>query len=229
MAAYGGVASGVAGGNVTAVRTGNLNVTGTDLALVVGACEVETFTETFTFAWDPDGNNESMTGSYATVNVGSYVGGEMEYLDDPTAANAPVEVTYGTTANEVGVFAVFATAAGDITGTDNDTDSFATTGTSLSATVPNAATDDLLVDMAILGNLSAMTAGADQTARITDQNIGSYGRYSVSTQAGGDGGVMSWTFADPNYGGALIAVRIPNAGAASGGGYTNSLSLTGVG
>lgn len=217
MAAYGGIASAGAGGAVTSLRTGNLNVTGSDLCLICGASDIETTSPTYTIVWDPDGNNESMSGNFATVSQGAYVDSRLDYLNNPTAANAPIEATWTGATDEVVVFGAFFTAAGDIVATDTANDGFATTGTSLSATVPNVTTGDMVVDFATVSSLFVtLTVGANQTARANPIDGGGYNRSAVSTQAGADGGVMSWTFGDPSYGGALIAARIPDVGGGGG-------------
>lgn len=228
MAAYGGIVSAGAGGSVTSLRTGNLNVTGSDLCLICGSCEATSQNPNQTIVWDPDGNNEAMTGTFATISAGSYLDGQLEYLDDPTAANAPVQVSWNPANDETIVFGAFFTAAANIVATDTANDSFATSGTTLSATVPNVASGDMVIDFECIGYQNAITAGADQTARASNIDSGAYLRGQVTTQDGADGGVMSCTFADPTVGGLLIAARIPDAG---GGGPTgpNLLTLLGVG
>lgn len=221
MAAYGGIASIGAGAAVTSLRTGNLNVTGSDPALICGVAEVEIASPAFTIVWDPDGNNESMTGNFANVSQGTYMDMRLDYLDDPTAANAPIEVTWTGATDEVALFGVFFTAAGNIVATDTDNDSFATTGTSLTATVPNTTTNDLIIDfVAVSYQTVTLTPGDDQTARVNPLDGGGYLRCGVSTQAGdadSSSGEMSWTFGDPGFGGILIAARVPDVGGGGGG------------
>jgi len=230
MAAFGASDAAAAGGSVQTLRTANINVTGSDLVLICGMCEEEAFSLTKGFTWDPDGNAEAMTGSFANINVGTHMGAEMEYLDNPTAANAPVEGDMGIdTVDEWIVFGLFATAADDIVVTDIGTDSFASNGTSLSSTVLNAASGDLLVDMAAIGSQQAMTdGGANQTTQESDVSVGSYLRMSVSTQEGSNA-TMSWTFSDALYGGIHIAVRIPDVpGAGNPKGPLSGVPLHGV-
>lgn len=211
MAAYGGQDGvGNAAGDVTSLRTNNINVTGSDLCLVVHVAETESVSRDFTIVWDPDGNNESMTGEIANLDPGSYLGTEVEYLDDPTAANAPAEATFSVL-GEVAIRGVFFTAAGDVVSADSATDSFNTTGTSLSATPGNVTTGDMVVDFVTVGQQLAIAAGANQTERGSDVDSGSYLRIGCSTQDGADGGVMSWTTGSQSYGAALVALRIPDA------------------
>lgn len=210
MAAHGGTVIAGASSSVTQLDTGNLAVTGSDLCLVCGASEEASGNPTMTITWDPAGNAEAMTGTFATVSAGAYLDATLQYLDNPTAATAPIRLALSSS-TQCTVSGTFATDAGDVTGTDTANDSFATTGTSLSATAPNAASGDLIVAGAWMTDNLDMTVGANQT----DQgfaNAGGFLRGEVSTQAGADGGVMSYTFSSPNYGAALIAGRIPDVG-----------------
>ena len=107
MAAHGGTVVAGASGNVGTLDTGNLNVTGTDLALVCGGAEEDSNSPTMTLVWDPAGNNESMTGTFATIGNGAYLDMTMAYLDDPTAANAPVRLTLTGDTSQCVVFGTF--------------------------------------------------------------------------------------------------------------------------
>lgn len=212
MTAFGAAASGASGGSVTSLDTANLNVTGTDLCLVVGVCETVSATRAFTVVWDPLGNNEAMTGEVANLDPGSYVGVEMEYLNDPTAANAPARATWAPAGEDTAIIASFFTAAADVVASDVATDTFNTTGTSLSATAPNVVSGDMVIDFICVGQQLAIAAGANQTEVGADVDAGAYLRSNMSYQAGADGGVMSWTTGSQNYGAALVALRIPDAG-----------------
>lgn len=229
MAAYGARATGSAGGSVTSLDTANLNVTGTDLCLVAALGEANAVDREITFTWDPAGNNEAFTAEVADLAPGGYVGTEMEYLDDPTAANAPVRATWPVGLDETVLFAAFFTNAADIVAADVATDTFNASGSSLSATAPNVVSGDLVIDFIIVAQQLSITAGANQTETGVDVDSGSYARGNMSYQSGSDGGVMSWTCNSQSYGGALIALRIPDSG---GGGPTpapSKLTLLGVG
>lgn len=217
MAAFGARASGSAGGSVTSLDTGNLNVTGSDLCLVAALGEANASEREITFVWDPNGNNEAFTAEVADLAPGSYIGAEMEYLDDPTAANAPVRATWPVGLDETVLFASFFTDAADVVAADVDTDSFNAGGSSLSATAPNVASGDMVVDFIIVAQQLDITAGANQTETGADVDSGSYARGNMSYQSGSDGGVMSWTCNSQSYGGALIALRIPDSGGGGGG------------
>lgn len=217
MAAFGAAASGAAGGSVTSLDTANLNVTGSDLCLVVAVGEAASVQRAYTMVWDPAGNNESMTGEITDLNPGGYVGTEVEYLNDPTAANAPARATWAPGTDETIIMAAFFTNAADIVATDFATDSFNTTGSSLSATAPNVVSGDMVLDFFIGANQAAISAGANQTEVGADVDSGNYARGNMSYQSGNDGGVMSWTCAGQNYGAALVALRIPDSGGGGGG------------
>ena len=213
MATYGNIASAAAAGGPSSIDTGNLNVTGANLALVCGFAETDSSDITATFAWDVATANEAMTGQFAAIASGNYIEVEMEYLDNPTAVNSVVTASLSGTTVDAAVFAVFATDADDIVGTDVATDNFTTNGTSVSSTVPNAVATDLLVDVFAISQQFTMTEGADQTNRVEVDSV-TFLRMGVSTQDGADGGVMSWTCTDPIFGGGHIGVRIPGFGAA---------------
>jgi len=211
MAAFGAAATGSAGGSVTSLDTANLNVTGSDLCLVVGVGEAASVTREFTVVWDPAGNNESMTGEIADLDPGGYVGAELEFLDDPTAANAPARATWTPAIDEVSIIAAFFTAAADVVTADNATDSFTTTGSALSSTPGNVVSGDMVVDFVAFATQAAISPGANQT-EVGDVTSGSYNQTNLSYQSGSDGGVMSWTCTGQNYGAAQIALRIPDVG-----------------
>ncbi len=213
MAAYGGGDIAGAGAAVSTLDTASINVTGSDLCLVAAGAEDNGATNTFSFVWDPTGNNESMTG-LGVLGGGTYLDGEMAYLDDPTAANAAVRMTMTGTASTCAVMGAFFTAAGNIVATDYATDSFATTGTSVSATPSNVTTGDMVIDFTCTAGYNpaaTMSVGANQTQRGT-AGSGPYANFYFSTQAGADGGVMSWTVSNADYGAILLALRIPDSG-----------------
>jgi hypothetical protein len=87
------------------------------------------------------------------------------------------------------------------------------TGSTLSVTVTTMSAGDIVLDVICGWPNSAFVAGADQTKDF-DTNPGSED-FSVagSTQAGADGGVMSWTGPDE-----LFALVAANVRAATGGG-----------
>lgn len=210
MAAFGGIATGTAAGAVTTLDTGNLNATGSNLALVCGAWEDEGDNDAISFTWDPAGNNEAMTGTFATVSTGSFLDSELGFLDNPTAANAPARVTFAASVVNCNVFAAFFTAAGDIVGADTATD--VTGDTTPSVTVPNVVSGDMVVDFMVATHSSTptLTVGADQTDR-ANLGDGAYTQMAVSTQLGSVDGVMTWTInVTPTYGSILIGARIPD-------------------
>jgi len=213
MAAFGAGELAGAGGNTTQLDTANLNVTGSNLALICGGGEDAGGATTFTLTWDPAGNNESMTGTFATVSIGSYPDATLQYLDDPTAANAPIRLDLSTSTT-CAVMGTFFTAAGNIVATDTANDS-ATSGTALSVTVPNVVSGDMICDWCVTGDSSgAHVDGADQAEVNTQATSGSFLRASASYQAGADDDVMSWTTGTLYYGGILIGARIPDVGGA---------------
>ena len=75
------------------------------------------------------------------------------------------------------------------------------TGTTASVTAADAVSGDLVVD-SILGwtdSAGTLTIGANQTERnAQDWAPGNILRFKQSSQAGADGGVMSWTWTNPN-------------------------------
>lgn len=213
MAAFGGSVSGASGGSPTFYESPNLNVTGTDLALVVGGCELGSTSPVMTASWDPAGNNEAMTGTFDTIEILSGYGDmTLQYLDNPTPANAPARIDAADVASQLSIVAIFFTNAADIVGTDTASDTEATTAPSV--TVPSVATGDMVVDFLSSAGTAGPTlaVGANQTER---ENFAqdSFGNLGVSTQAGADGGVMSWTVTgSTTYGTLIIGARIPDAG-----------------
>ncbi len=221
MAAFGGSSSD-SGASLTTQRTGNINVTGTDLVLVCGTSEDENSTATVTAAWDPDGNDEALTSIIASTsaNQGGYWGATLFGLDDPTAANAPVEVVYTDTMFAITVLASFFTAADSTADAGRDENT-----TSPSVTVANVGSDDMVVDFLVSATGGdAVTIGEFQTQRETqDPASDNYMTAFMSTQEGADGGVMSWTGVDNSSGGAiLLACRVTDAG---GGGISQVIGL----
>jgi hypothetical protein len=238
MAAFGSAVIAGAVAAATQVDTANLNVTGTDLCLVVGASQDGAATPVLTLSWDPAGNNEAMTGIFATVEAGAYVDSTLAYLDDPTAANAPVRVSSSASIEDLRVFGAFFTAAGDVVIADTANSALTGVPTSISVTVPNVVSGDMVVDWLTTSGVAppTLTVGADQTQQVTI-STGSFVSAAASTQAGASGGVMSWTMTGVTYGAILIGARIPDAG---GGGssqvagssnidFTPTSSLRGVG
>ena len=213
MAAFGGAVMAGAAGSASFVQSGNLNVTGTDLALVIGASETGNASPALTCVWDPAGNNESMTGTFATVSQGTYVDATLQYLDDPTAANAPVRVNAASAVEDMSVGGMFFTAAANIVGTDQANTSGATPS-SLSVNVPNVVTGDMVCDFTVCGHSTnpTLTVGALQTERGGPVTPGNYTSASMSTQLGSSGNQMSWSYSGANYGAILLAARIPDSG-----------------
>ena len=220
MAVFGAAASGSGGsGQSTTVDTGNLAVTGSDLALICGAGNAGNDTPTMTLTWDQGGVGSgpySMTGVFDTVNnAGGYVDSTLAYLDNPEAVTGVVRVTAGSGIEALTVGAVFATAAGDFVGTDTDTVEIGGAGSNLDATVPNAVTGDLLVDhiTASAGSSPTLTVGASQT-EVNAETPDAFTSTSMSYQDGASA-LMDWNLTAA-YGAILIAGRIPDAGGGGG-------------
>lgn len=224
MAAFGAAAGAGGVGSVTSVDTPNINVTGSDLCLICCVGEAASVARAMTFAWDPAGNNEAMTGGLLDIDAGSYIGMEMEYLDDPTPANAPVRVSWAIAIAEVLAMGAFATAAADIVATDVDSASFNSTGNSLSITVPNVVSGDLVMDFIIVGQQQGISADGSQTEVGADIDSGSYARGNMSYLA--NSGSLGWACASQSYGGILGGVRIPDSGG-GGGRIMSSLASAG--
>lgn len=211
MAAF-GASDHTTGGVTTQLDTASINVTGSNLCLVAAACESSgSESPTMTFAWDPLGNDEAMTGLH-DLATGSFLDFDTAYLNDPTPANAPVRVTYSASSSETAIVGIFFTAAGDIVAGDEDSDAV-DANSPFDITVPNVVSGDLVVDFIIAsaGTAPSLTVGADQTQRENATN-GSYTVMGCSTQDGADGGVMEWTTSptNPGYGVIHAGLRIPD-------------------
>jgi len=86
---------------------------------------------------------------------------------------------------------------------------------SVSTTVANAASGDLIVDFFAVNSNPTITVGADQTQQINASTGTSGGTmYGASTQAGANGGVMSWSWTG-NQRTAQVAFRLRSASAAA--------------
>ncbi len=231
MAAYGGSVSDTATGG-TSITSPNLNVTGSDLCLVVGCGKESSSTiniDETDVTWNVATPEQMTDVAQETEELGGYYSNYLMYLDDPTAANDNVTISWGATVDGHGICVAFFTDAADVVLADSAMDT-ATSGTSLSATVGNVASGDMVVDFCVWDTTGAGTQGADQTLREDPGNFDNYSRGAMSTQAGADGGVMSWTVPSISYGAILTALRIPDSG---GGGPGPSgpdlLPLLGVG
>lgn len=211
MAAHGGTVVTASGGASTQVDSANLNVTGTDLELIMLGSEEDAGSPTLTLTWDPTGSAETGTDyTGSPLSAGTYLDSVIEFIDDPTPANAAIRMGLSASVLSV-VGGTFATAAGAITASDAATDSDAGTSTGLSATAPNAAANDLILGFLTKSGTGAPTWGANETAR-GNASEGSYLRVDIATQAGADGGAITPTYGSVGYGAVLFAVRIPDAG-----------------
>lgn len=97
------------------------------------------------------------------------------------------------------------------------------TGTSISVTVASPATDSVVVDglWAATQGGTAPTIGASQTQRQGTSANGSIEAGRTSTQAGADGGVMSWTKGSSNWNYVYGAIELKAAGGTA---YTQTLT-----
>jgi hypothetical protein len=162
----------------------------------------------------------AMTAAGAAQMVATHYGVRLWYHLTPSSGANNVVVSVS--GPDVVAGAVSATSAG----TPTDYTTASGNSTTASVTVPNAASGDLIVDSTII--IGSPTVGANQTSRWNNgpRAIGFFG--AGSTQAGVDGGVMSWTQGSADNW-AIAGIRIPNSG---GGGATaekNFLSLLGSG
>ncbi len=231
MTAYGGGSSNTDTG-VSSITSDPLNVTGTDLCLVVGIGKESGSTiniDETDVTWNVATPEQMTDVAQFTEELAGYYSNWLMWLDDPTSANDDVTVSFGATADGCGIFAMFFTAAADVVLADSGMDT-ATSGTTLSVTVGNVASGDMVVDCAVWDSTGAGTAGANQTTRLDPGQMDAYSRAATSTQAGADGGVMSWTVPSISYGAILTALRVPDAGGGGPtGGNPSRLMLTGVG
>lgn len=181
-------ANSVSGTTVSAVTIPAFTVAGDNRFIFVGAgCQgsvtrsmtsvIRNTTETFTQKW-------MVT---TTSNKFSCYGG---YYAGPAAGSYSIVVTLNDAVDEMCAGAI------SLTGVDQSTPT-GTHGTALNesngiATVTvTAADDEWLCDMA-WGWGSTITAGADQTSRWTQLNVGAFASGGSSTQPGTADDVMSW-------------------------------------
>ena len=144
-------------------------------------------------AWDPVGVNETLTLWNAHSPGHGKLRLEVWSLTDPSdVTNALVRVTLdGGNAQKFGAAAVTVNGVHQTTPLEDWTSASGTTANP-SITVPNTATDDLVMDCGSKLVTDAATPGADQFERY-DLSVQSLFRLFGSTQDGADGGVMSWT------------------------------------
>jgi hypothetical protein len=117
----------------------------------------------------------------------------------------------------------------DQTTPTGNTQTATNTGTSATVTVTGVAADDMVVDniYTTYGGGGSPAVGANQTERYAELPFWIGSHLAGSTQAGADGGVMSWTFDSRPY--TLGAVRLIAAAGGGGGSTTRNLMLMGVG
>lgn len=138
-------------------------------------------------------------------------------LVDPDSGSNTVVITWSASQDQQGGVAMTfygrntTTPFADVTAATG-----ATTGPA-TVTVPNVVSGDIVVDFATsysygAGN-SAATVGANQTSRAADISSPAFVVYMGSTQAGADGGVMSWTLDTDTSTWGIIGVRLPAAAA----------------
>lgn len=88
------------------------------------------------------------------------------------------------------------------------------TGNSTTPSVAvSAATDDLVVDNVVYVGTGAATAGAGQTGRTANTNVGTEFGHATSTEAGAATVTMSWTIATANWAIGGIAFKAAAGGA----------------
>ena len=217
MATFGAAGLGEAATS-TGITSDDINVTGTDLGLVMWCSGETSGAPAFTLAWDPGGSDEAPTGTFAALtDVGNYIYSTLAYLDDPTAANAGVEVSATTTCDALMVGGAFCTNVAAFVGTDQANNSY-TSGTTMGGTVPNVTTGDIAVDFIHYdpgGNPgTAATEGGSQTNRGDTTAVGNYSRGAISTRDGN--GVMTWTVPTVRYAGTWMGARFPDSGGGGG-------------
>lgn len=173
--------------------TATLSVTvsaGSDLILIVlihneadGSGGIEGSTVTFGgTALTKAGNADNPTWSDA----------EIWYLKNPAVGTANVVATL-TGADDKRISAYVLTGVDQVT-TFRTTQTATGSGTSSSLTVPSVAAGDYLIDALTIDSTGhAMVAGANQTEEY-DVAVNAACDAGSSTQAGADGGVMSWSW-----------------------------------
>lgn len=139
------------------------------------------------------------------IRDGDNVQGSSGYILGGASSGANNVVVTMSAAND-SMFCVALSFTGGNTSSPNRTPATANSSswTTASATASGATTGDIVVDCVV--NLAAITVGANQTQKFNSALDGGSTRMGVSTQAGADGGVMSWTTAATT--GAIGAVAI---------------------
>jgi hypothetical protein len=209
------------------IITVNLTVTAGALLLVVAVYYDDTADRNPVASSDVDGSLTALAGGEVISNATSQ-GCAVFWKQNPTAG-AHVITGDWDTGSSVG--AVVAITFDDINTTTPITDAGTDSGsdTTVSTTVANAASGDLIVDALAVNGNPALTVGANQTAHINASTGTSGGTmYGLSTQAGADGGVMSWTWTGSQRT-AQVAFRLPAAAGGGGGASGRDLMLLGMG
>lgn len=146
-------------------------------------------------------NGVSMTEKIELHHSTQVTNAAQYYLKNPASGTHNVVVTWTGTATLASGVAIMT-----CTGSHADADPYRNAGTSaqtasdnttLSTTVTDASGDLTIDVIAIDGNVSAPTEGANQTV-IFAASPGSEMAMGASYQAGGLGGVMSWTWSTSN-------------------------------
>ena len=199
-------------------RTGTFTIgSETDKALIAFVTWSSPVTSTVTaVVWDPTGVNQALSsfggGASGSKRVKAY------RLANPSAVtNGYVHATWDDPTN--GTQGIFAGAFSGAHQTTPATDFTAASGTSttVSVTVPNTTTDDMVMDSLLAGTVAGLSTGANQTPIGSEASPGDI--HWSSYQDGADGGVMSWTL--PTSAAWLTGgVRIATAGAGGGGGVS---------
>ncbi len=144
-----------------------------------------------------------------TAASGSYTVWQY-YLTNPTVGTYDTVITLSGTSNLYGgVVAYKGANMLDPVGTTVT----ATDGGGFSPPITVTATTaagQVVIDAAFLSSAVAATVGANQTERV---NINANQQILISTQAGADGGVMSWTWTGVEYWGTVATPLKPTTGA----------------
>jgi len=183
-------------------KTFSHTVSGANRVLYVGVASYGSAVSGVTY------NGDALSEVWNTSRASAYYSSGW-ILVAPDTGTHDVVVTYTGTASawqDQGISAISFTGANQTTpnGTAVTANNYST---SASVTV-STGVGEIVVDAARAGN--GLTVGSDQTRRLTSPQDKS----GASTQAGADGGVMSWSLTIQNW--AIGAVSIKPAAAATG-------------
>lgn len=194
LLAFDDVANG--GAAVSSLSTAAFDGTGTNRAVVVGIGVADTTPASPTsVTWDV-ATPENLSELVALTGLGYYrscIWG----LKGQTSATDTVTATFGSSMDDVIVIGHSCTGVDQTTAFGN-TQSGSGTSTEPNETLTSVTSDDLCIDFVLWQSTSdTATAGANQTKRGEAATGAPYVTWGASsTQAGADGGVMTWTISN---------------------------------